>query len=205
MLDIRDFRTEIRDDKDTLGTASPFNVITETLTLSNFSIDEISELYNQHTENTGQKFSTEAIDRVHFWSNGQPWLVNALARQVVEKDLNKDFAIEIMPHHIDTAAETIIKHWSTHIGYLLSELDKPKVSYIVAAALARQKPKQCPSLAEDAKYCLDLGLLSYQDDILVPSNNIYAAVIARALSEKSGKYLKDSSENNLFNNGKQTF
>ena len=56
MRNIRDYKARIRDDQQTLGSASPFNIVTESLTLRNFTRDEIARLYAQHTEATGQTF-----------------------------------------------------------------------------------------------------------------------------------------------------
>ncbi|MDR2440236.1 MAG: AAA-like domain-containing protein, partial [Planctomycetaceae bacterium] len=49
MRNIRDYKAKIRPDSATLGSASPFNVITKSLTLQNFTKDEIVQLYRQHT------------------------------------------------------------------------------------------------------------------------------------------------------------
>jgi len=204
MLDIHERNTGVHDANGAQIRTDFFNIITESLTLSNFSMEEIRELYSQHTENTGQKFSNEAIERVHFWSDGQPCLVNALARQVVEKDLGKDFTVEVLPYHIDAAAETIIKVENTHTSYLLSELEEPRVSYILNAVLAGNALKQDPSLGEDIQYCIGLGLLSNHDDILAPSNNIYADAIVQALNGRlqvyfgclsNNTYIKDAETN----------
>ncbi|MDR1242689.1 MAG: ATP-binding protein, partial [Deltaproteobacteria bacterium] len=37
MRDIRDFKSQVRPDRDTLGSASPFNIVTKALTLGNFT------------------------------------------------------------------------------------------------------------------------------------------------------------------------
>ncbi|MDR0618848.1 MAG: AAA-like domain-containing protein, partial [Bacteroidales bacterium] len=73
MRNIRDFKAKIRPDSETLGSASPFNIVTEILTLTNFTKDEISELYAQHTAETGQKFDDDAIDFIYTQTCGQPW------------------------------------------------------------------------------------------------------------------------------------
>ena len=54
------------------------------LTLRNFTRDEVAALYAQHTAETGQVFLPEAVDRAFLLTQGQPWLVNALARQLTE-------------------------------------------------------------------------------------------------------------------------
>jgi len=54
MRNIRDYRAKIRDDRETFGSASPFNIITKSMTLRNFSKEEVELLYQQHTDETGQ-------------------------------------------------------------------------------------------------------------------------------------------------------
>lgn len=44
-----------------LNTTSPFNIKTESLTLGDFSADDVAALYGQHTAETGQRFSPEAV------------------------------------------------------------------------------------------------------------------------------------------------
>ena len=85
MMDIRDMKAKVRPHSDTLGSKSPFNVIAEDFTLQNFNEDEVRTLYAQHTAATGQVFEPEALAAAMEWSGGQPWLVNALARECVEK------------------------------------------------------------------------------------------------------------------------
>jgi hypothetical protein len=47
MRNIRDYKIKVRDEKETLGSASPFTIVKESLTLKNFTRDEICELYKQ--------------------------------------------------------------------------------------------------------------------------------------------------------------
>ncbi len=84
LRDVRDYHVRSTEDQERLGTASPFNVKVASLTLPNFSTAEIAELYRQHSAETGQEWSEEALARAGELTGGQPWLVNALAREVVE-------------------------------------------------------------------------------------------------------------------------
>ena len=52
LRDIRDYKVKIRENQATLGSASPFNIITESLILRNFTKEEIVSLYKQHTDET---------------------------------------------------------------------------------------------------------------------------------------------------------
>lgn len=65
--------------------SSPFNIKDASLTLRNFTADEVRELYAQHAADTGQQFTREATDRAYELTEGQPWLVNALAREAVDE------------------------------------------------------------------------------------------------------------------------
>ena len=89
MRDIRDYKAKVRPDSETLGSASPFNVVTEAMTLRSFTEEELRALYRQHTDETGQAFEEEALKLAWEFSQGQPYLVNALARWCVE-EIHKD-------------------------------------------------------------------------------------------------------------------
>jgi hypothetical protein len=57
---VRDYRVAAGSDG-RLGTASPFNIKVESLTLRDFTADEVAELYQQHTDDTGQRFTADAL------------------------------------------------------------------------------------------------------------------------------------------------
>ena len=83
LRDVRDYKVA-SGGSERLNTSSPFNIKVESLTLRNFNAAEVAELYQQHTDDTGQVFTLEAAARAFELTQGQPWLVNALARQAVE-------------------------------------------------------------------------------------------------------------------------
>ncbi|SBW22707.1 AAA ATPase [Candidatus Protofrankia californiensis] len=85
LRDVRDYKAAAGGDPSRLGTASLFNIKLESLRLGDFTPDEVGELYAQHTAETGQEFTPEAVDRAVELTAGQPWLVNALAREVIQK------------------------------------------------------------------------------------------------------------------------
>ena len=95
MRNIRDYKAMIRENQDTLGTASPFNIIKQSLNLRNFTREEVAALYKQHTDETGQVFENPAVELAFEQTQGQPWLVNAIAGEVIERQLKKDFSIPI--------------------------------------------------------------------------------------------------------------
>jgi hypothetical protein len=62
LRDVRDYKVS-SESRGRLGTASPFNIKAESLTMRNFTHDEVAELYGQHTAETGQVFLAEAVNR----------------------------------------------------------------------------------------------------------------------------------------------
>lgn len=95
MRNVRDFRASVRPDQESWGSYSPFNIVTSVFSLQSFDRREIQNLYTQHEEQTGQSFSAEATDAIFEATQGQPWLVNAIAREIVVKMLQRDFSQEI--------------------------------------------------------------------------------------------------------------
>ncbi|XXY90852.1 hypothetical protein WME98_02670 [Sorangium sp. So ce296] len=118
-----------------LGTSSPFNIKVESLTLHNFTRDEVASLYAQHTAETGQGFQSSAVDRAFELTQGQPWLVNALARQLVDV-LVKDRAQPITAADVVRAKEILIERQDTHLDSLVERLREPRVRAVIEPMLA---------------------------------------------------------------------
>ncbi len=183
MRDIRDYKAKIRDNSDTLGSASPFNIVTKSLTIGNFTLDEVRKLIQQHIEHTDQKVDQAAIDKVHYYSQGQPWLTNALMREVVMEQLSNDFSIAITSEHIDEAAQTIMMRRDTHLDSLLERLKEERVRNVIESVLTGKLDYSVSD--DDTQYCIDLGIIENKPGELVPSNPIYKEVIIRTLTQDS--------------------
>ncbi|WP_232304191.1 N-6 DNA methylase [Pseudofrankia sp. DC12] len=85
LRDLRDYKAASGGDPTRLGGASPFNIAVESLRLGDFTLDEIRSLYGQHTAGTGQVFAPGAVEQVFALTAGQPWLVNAIANEIVRR------------------------------------------------------------------------------------------------------------------------
>ena len=182
MRDIRDYKARIRPDGQTLGDASPFNIITEDLTISNFGRDDIARLYAQHTEATGQVFGEGVVDKVFEYTRGQPWLVNALARECVMKIRDCRYDEPVTIEDVANAKETIIRARGTHVDSLMERLKEPRVRRVVEPVILG-KERGAPTNDDDYRYVLDLGILRENENhVLVPGNPMYAEIILRYLS-----------------------
>ncbi len=191
MLDVRDYKAQIRPDGESLGQISPFNIITKDLMLRNFTEEEIAALYAQHTEATGQIFEQAALDKVWEFTRGQPWLVNALARECVEEIHDCDYAAPITADDMECAKETIIRRRDTHVDSLMERLREPRVRRVVEPVIFGGD-RIVSSNSEDWRFCVDLGLLREENGTLVPSNRMYAEIIGRYLSRDEQERMMQS-------------
>ena len=79
--DVRDYRIRSSAENAVIAGGSAFNVRAESLRLGDFTEVEIRALLAQHTVETGQVITPQAIETVWTGTRGQPWLVNALCRR----------------------------------------------------------------------------------------------------------------------------
>ncbi len=179
---VRDYTisTEDRRTLSWLGTSSPFNVTAEAATLEPFSRDDVAELLGQHTEHTGQEFEPEAVERIFYLSQGHPWLVNALADQIVNRDV-EDRSEAVTAEHVDAAKETLILQRRTHIDSLLARLREPRVRKIIEPMLTGGHIPH-DLLDDDIAYVVGLGLVRERNRYLEIANPIYREVIPRTLT-----------------------
>jgi hypothetical protein len=179
LRDVRNYKAASGGDPSRLGTSSPFNIKLESLRLGDFTPDEVRGLYTQHTAETGQEFTGPALARAVELSAGQPWLVNALAREIVEK-MGVAPSEPISAEHVDQAKERLILARATHLDSLAARLAEPRVRRVLEPVLAGTLALFDP-YDDDLSYVRDLGLVA-PDDPLRVANPIYREVIPRVLS-----------------------
>ncbi|MEI8258515.1 MAG: ATP-binding protein [Deltaproteobacteria bacterium] len=177
LRDVREYKMASGGDGGRLGTASPFNVKVKSLGLANFTGEEVRALLAQHTAETGQPFEPEGVDRQIELAGGQPWLVNAMAREVVE-----EMAVTgpITCAHVDDAKERLVLARATHVDSLVSKLSEARVRRVIEPLLAGESAPVDEVFNDDVSYVVDLGLVKSRP--LRVANPIYSEVIARVLS-----------------------
>ena len=163
-----------------LGTTSPFNITAEAATLATFTRTDVEELLAQHTVATGQRFEPEATALIYELSQGHPWLVNALADPIVDRDV-RDRTAPIAPSHVEAARETIILERRTHIDSLIATLREPRVRRILDPMIAGERLTD-DVLDDDLAYVRDLGIVALRQGGAEIANPIYREVIPRALT-----------------------
>ncbi|MBD2362706.1 ATP-binding protein [Anabaena minutissima FACHB-250] len=179
LRDVRDYKVA-SGGSDRLNTSSPFNIKVTSITLRNFNAEEVAELYQQHTAETGQIFTPEATATAFDLTQGQPWLVNALAKEVVEK-MVKDRSIAITKEHILQAKEILIARQDTHLDSLAERLREPRIKAIIEPMLAGLELGDIPN--DDIQFVIDLGLCKmHPQGGLTIANPIYREVLPRVLT-----------------------
>lgn len=178
LRDVRDYKAASGGDPNRLGTASPFNIKLASLRLGDFTPDEVRELYGQHTSETGQPFEPAALGRAYELTAGQPWLVNALAAEVVD-GLAVPAPEPITVAHLEQAKERLILARETHLDSLAAKLVEPRVRRVIEPVLAGTEV-QLDRYDDDVQYVRDLGLITRKPPVRI-ANPIYHEVIVRVM------------------------
>ena len=158
--DVRDYRI-VMSNQDIVTGGSAFNIKATSLRLGNFSKEEIRQLYMQHTQETGQQFEETCFPMIWDATEGQPWLVNALANEVTwNMRENRNRTVVITADMMYRAQENIIYRRDTHIDILIDKLQEPRVKRVIEPILANSEEASeglIPS--DDIQYVEDMGLI----------------------------------------------
>ena len=179
--DVRDYRIYSSTEKTQITGGSAFNIKAESLRLGDFIRDEMAALYAQHTAETGQKFDDDAIELAWNLTQGQPWLVNALAyRACFKMKAGRDRSKPITAAMILEAKEAMIVDRVTHLDQLADKLTEPRVRRVIEPILAGHASPDALS-PNDISYVSDLGLIRIKGELSI-ANPIYQEVIPRELT-----------------------
>jgi type II secretory pathway predicted ATPase ExeA len=181
--DIRDYRIHSSKTKEIITGGSAFNIKAASLRLENFTKKHIEDLYNQHTQATGQVFEKDVIDLVWYYTQGQPWLVNALAYEATfNMKENRDRTKVITSTILKEAKERLILRRDTHLDQLTDKLQEARIRRVIEPILSGKmiNPTHRP---DDVQYVRDLGLINVaQNGEISIANAIYQEIIPRELT-----------------------
>jgi hypothetical protein len=172
----------LRDPSRNVETAM-FNISAESLRLGDLSFDQVLSLYRQHTDETGQVFTEDTLERAFDYSQGQPSLVNSLAREAIEK-IGVEPPTPITAEHIDEAKERLILAGQTHLYSLMDKLSEPRVCRIIEPLIAGHFLPVDGTYNDDLAYLRDLGLIQRGRPVRI-ANPIYREVIVRVLGRST--------------------
>ncbi len=179
LRDVRDYKVAAGGSEE-LHTASPFNIKVRSLTMREFTAEEVAVLYALHTAETGQRFEPEACARAFALTQGQPWLVNALA-YVATEELKPDPTEAITVTDIERARDMLVERQDTHLDSLAERLRDPRVRAVIEPMI--QGEKLARMAPDDLQFVIDLGLVrSTADGAVEVANPVYREIIARQLT-----------------------
>ena len=179
--DVRDYRIRSTAENAIIAGGSAFNIRAESLRLGDFSRAEVESLLAQHTEETGQAFTEEARRDIWELTQGQPWLVNALAYEACwGNKAGRARSRSITADAIQDAREQLILRRETHLDQLTDKLQEERVRRVVEPLL-KGADDAGSFAAADLQYVRDLGLVRTDDPIAI-ANPIYREVIPRDLT-----------------------
>ena len=168
---------------------SAFNIKAESLRMGDFSRDEVRALLGQHVEETGQSFADGALEAMWAQTQGQPWLVNALAYETCFRgDLATDRSRAVTEADVLEAMERLILRRDTHLDQLTDKLRENRVRRVIEPLLVGGDGFE--STADDIEYAQDLGLIA-RDAPLRMANPIYAEVVPRQLTWPTQLKIRD--------------
>ena len=186
--DVRDYRIHSSAENAIVTGGSAFNIKAKSLRIGDFSEVEVRALLGQHTAETAQRFSEDALQAVWELTAGQPWLVNALAQETCfEDEAGRDRSRAITGDAIQTAREQLILRRETHLEQLTDKLSEERVRRVIGPLLSSSEvTADVPS--DDLQYVRDLGLVARDAPVRV-ANPIYREVIPRDLTWTTQEFL----------------
>ena len=103
---------------------SPFNIQDE-FRLPNFTLEQVTELLNQYTDEVGQAFAPEVIAVLHKQTAGQPFLVNRCA-QILTDELDIPKTETITMAHFTKAHRQLLQERNTNIDHLRTNVRRDR-------------------------------------------------------------------------------
>jgi len=173
------------------GSTSPFNIATP-VKLENFTIEQCYELINQYIEESGQNFPPEIIEKIHFETDGHPFLVNRLCAILVE-DVALDKTKSVTPSDLQFALNILLKEHNTNFDSLKNNAQK--YEELVKAILFASENVEYKPHGKSTEKLIMYGIIKDDNGLSEISNPIYKKVLLQYFSPETIK------SNFLFSNG----
>ena len=180
LRDLKDYLVASKDGQ-RVNPGSPFNIKEDSVSISNFTKENIAQLFAQRTEETGQQIEPLALDYVWEQSQGQPWIVNNLFKRATLQILEADNYETVTLDHVQHARELMIQSRETHLDSIAFRLELPRVRKVVEKLLTGEVDVHLTQ-TDDFRFCLDLGLVTRTQGGVMIANPIYREVLARDIS-----------------------
>jgi hypothetical protein len=176
---------------------SPFN-IQDQFELSNFTVEQIAELYGQYTQEVGQSFATSVIELIHEKTAGQPFLVNRLG-QILTEELKIPQTEELSIKHFQEAYARLLRNENTHFDTLVKNIRlESEFKTILIDIIAGEKERSFNPRDKNVQSLVTFGVLKEKEGLCVIDNPIYQSIIIDAftpfINGVEDKYLPEYAE-----------
>ncbi|ETR67566.1 MAG: hypothetical protein OMM_05071 [Candidatus Magnetoglobus multicellularis str. Araruama] len=189
LRDIRDYRIYSDQEKRYVIGGSCFNIKESALVLENFTREQVSDLFHQHTTATGQQFDIKALDHIYALTQGQPWLVNAFGRELCFDAHAIDWGQTITVSDVDHIKEILILRRDVHLDQLADKLTEPRVANIISRMITGEIEQLDAISTDDQTYVINLGLVRRGELGLEIANPIYREIIIRELTSVTEQFI----------------
>ena len=162
-------------------TISPFN-IQDQFALSNFTVEQVAELYGQYTDEVGQSFAPEVIENVHQKTAGQPFLVNRLGK-ILTEELSIPKEKEITIKHFYDAYARILKENNTHFQHIRRNIRRKDEFKIILNRILFDEREVYFNINDS--YISELstyGLVREENELCIIDNPIYQEIIIKTFT-----------------------
>ncbi|OVE81127.1 hypothetical protein BVY04_03980 [bacterium M21] len=179
--DVKDYRIQNSHGEMITG-GSCFNIKDVSLRLGSFEQVDMDAFYALHTTATGQEFTADALALAWQYTQGQPWLVNALGRACcfdTEGVLDRTQPIDGTA--MVAAKERLVLSRATHLDQLADKLREERVRCIVEPILAGGVTG-IDMNTDHIQYVADLGLITRGPAGWEIANAIYREIIPRQIT-----------------------
>lgn len=178
-------------------TVSPFN-IQDGFALSNFTVEQVAELYGQYTQDVRQPFATSVIELIHEKTAGQPFLINRLG-QILTEELEIAKTEEISIKHFQEAYARLLKDENTHFDTLVKNIRlEPEFKDILIDIIAGQQERRFNRRDKNLQSLVTFGVVKEKEGLCVIDNPVYQSIIIDAFSPfingVEDKYLPEDTE-----------
>ncbi|GHV84987.1 hypothetical protein AGMMS50230_05950 [Spirochaetia bacterium] len=161
---------------------SPFNIKSDSASLSNFHKDDIGRLFAQRTAETGQQITAKALDYIYDQSIGQPWIVNSLLQRATMRILDRDSVETVTIDHIWEARKQMIEARETHLDALGERLRDQRIRRVIQTIITGETNLAMSRTSPDVELAMDLGLVRWDTQTgFTISNPIYEEIMTRYL------------------------
>ena len=158
--DVRDYRIHSRTGKGAVTGGSAFNIRAESLRMGDFTEADVHTLVAQHTEETGQAFTAEAlgdgVGRSRWASRG--WSMRCAPARASGDKAGRDRSRAITAEAVMAAREHLVQSRAVHLDQLADKLQEARVRRVVEPLLSGGDERA--STARDIEYVRDLGLIA---------------------------------------------